>query len=122
MTFNLLYISIFQGGKPNNSKYDEHFEINHKTKQATCRICQKTISKNCYGMRGHLTSKHQINIEEKNTYNDVEEYQTSFPSENIKVDMDVIDPNDYYEDVEYPVEGEISNMPQDIGFTVSIFF
>ena len=73
-------------------------------------------------MRGHLTSKHQINIEEKNTYNDVEEYQTSFPSENIKVDMDVIDPNDYYEDVEYPVEDEISNMPQDIGFTVSKFF
>ena len=72
-------------------------------------------------MRGHLTSKHQINIEEKNSYNDVEEYQTSIPSENIKIDMDVIDPNDYYEDVEQPVEdeNEISDMPQDIGFTVS---
>ena len=89
--------------------------------QATCRICQKTIRKNCSGMRGHLTSKHQINIEEKNSYNDVEEYQTSIPSENIKIDMDVIDPNDYYEDVEQPVEdeNEISDMPQDIGFTVS---
>ena len=75
-------------------------------------------------MRGHLTSKHQINIEEKNSYNDVEEYQTSIPSENIKIDMDVIDPNDYYEDVEQPVEdeNEISDMPQDIGFTVSKFF
>ena len=91
------------------------------TIQATCRICHKTIRKNCSGMRKHLTSIHQINIEEKNIYNDVEEYQTSIPSENIKIDMDVIDPNDYYEDVEYPVEDEISNMPQDIGFTVSNF-
>ena len=35
------------------------------TIQATCRICHKTIRKNCSGMRGHLTSKHQINIEDK---------------------------------------------------------
>ena len=72
-------------------------------------------------MRGHLTSKHQINIEEKNTYNDVEEYETFIPSEKIKIDMDVIDPNDYYEDEEHLVENEneISDMPQDIGFTVS---
>ena len=62
-------------------------------------------------MRGHLTSKHQINIEEKNSYNDVEEYQTSVPSENIKIDMDVIDPNDYYEDVEQPVEDENTALP-----------
>ena len=71
-------------------------------------------------MRKHLTSIHQINIEEKNIYNDVEEYQTSIPSENIKIDMDVIDSNDYYEDVEN--ENEICDMPQDFGFTVSEIF
>ena len=79
-------------------------------------------------MRGHLSSKHQINIEEnqetrfnRQPYNDVEEYETSIPHDNIKLDMDVIDANDYYEDVEQPYEdeNEISYMPQDIGFTVS---
>ena len=79
-------------------------------------------------MRGHLSSKHQINIEEnqenrfnQQPYNDVEEYETSIPHDNIKLDMDVIDANDYYEDVEQPYEdeNEISYMPQDIGFTVS---
>ena len=82
-------------------------------------------------MRGHLTSKHQINIEEtqetrfsRHPYNDVEEYETSMPSEKIKIDMDVIDPNDYYEDLEQPFEdeNEISNTPQDLGFTVRTKF
>ena len=117
----LFSLQYFQGGKPNNSKYDEYFEIDHITKQAACRICQKSIRKNCYGMRGHLSSKHQINIEEnRQPYNDVEEYETSIPLDNIKLDMDVIDANDFYEDVEQPYgdENEISYMPQDIGFTV----
>ena len=73
-------------------------------------------------MRGHLSSKHQINIEEnRQPYNDVEEYETSIPHDNIKLDMGVIDANDFYEDVEQPYEdeNEISYMPQDIGFTVS---
>ena len=75
-------------------------------------------------MRGHLTSKHQINIEDKNTYINVVEYQTSIPSENIKIDMDVIDPNDYYEEEEHPVENEneISDMSQDYGHIVSEIF
>ena len=52
-------------GKSNDSKYDKHFVINHITNQAACRICHKTITKNCYGMRGHLRYKHQIVIKDK---------------------------------------------------------
>merc|ERR1712062_390899 len=53
---------IHKPGRPNESKYDEFFEINHITNQATCRTCHKTIRKNCSGMRGHLSSMHQIDI------------------------------------------------------------
>ena len=68
--------------RPNDSKYDEYFDINHEAIQATCRICQKTIRKNCSGMRTHLRSRHQIhlNIEENIFYNEREEYQNFIKS------------------------------------------
>ena len=47
-------------------------------------------------MRKHLTSIHLIDeklIEEKNVYNDVEEYETCVPSEKIKKDVEAIDIN-----------------------------
>ena len=56
--------------KPKKSKYDEYFEINHITKEATCLICTKILRKNPHGMREHLNSKHQIIIEVKNTKED----------------------------------------------------
>ena len=69
--------------RPNDSKYDEYFDINHVTNQATCRICGKTIRKNCSGMRLHLSSRHQIDIDaDKITCKEVEEYGAE-PQENL---------------------------------------
>ena len=46
--------------RPKDSKYDGHFNINHETKKAECKLCAKTINKNSTGMNVHLRSKHGI--------------------------------------------------------------
>ena len=87
-----------------SSKYDEYFEINRTTKEATCKTCGKKITKNCYGMRGHLRSNHQIDIEDRlSQLNNFTESEIPVPNQNI-----------IQEDSK-----EISNPPQEIRHKVS---
>ena len=81
-----------------SSKYDEYFEINRTTKEATCKTCGKKITKNCYGMRGHLRI-HKIDIEDRlSQSHNYTEYEIPVPNENIVQE----DPK------------QISNPPQEI--------
>ena len=81
-----------------SSKYDEYFEINRTTKEATCKTCGKKITKNCYGMRGHLRI-HKIDIEDRlSQSHNYTEYEIPVPNEKIVQE----DPK------------EISNPPQEI--------
>ena len=63
----------------NRSKYDEHFEMNHETQKAKCKICEKLLTKNCFGMKRHLRVKHNIIMDEN-----VEEEDTEIQSPNKK--------------------------------------
>ena len=79
-------------GRSNNSKYDEHFNINHETKQAECKRCSKTIVKNCTGMNVHLRSKHGIIV--------------TVPNHPYLSDNETADPSKKRTDVE-PIEDQI---------------
>ena len=88
-----------------SSKYDEYFDINHTTKEATCKTCGKKISKNCYGMRGHLRSNHQIDIEDRLTQlHNFTEHETPSPNKNVKVDV-----NDTAEPIDDIIEEDYGN-------------
>ena len=52
--------------RPKDSKYDGHFNINHETKKAECKLCAKTINKNSTGMNVHLRSKHGVYLTVQN--------------------------------------------------------
>ena len=70
--------------KPNDSKYDEFFDINHTTKKAVCKQCGKTLSKNCSGMNGHLKSKHGIIVLVQNSNDNVVGNGIPSPSKKLK--------------------------------------
>ena len=100
-----------------SSKYDEYFDINHTTKEATCKTCLKKITKNCYGMRGHMRSKHRIDIEDRVTSTQLRnftDHENPMPDKNVKVDMDddeAVEPSDDITEEDY---GNSSKLWQEI--------
>ena len=73
-------------------------------------------------MRGHLNSKHQIIIEDKNSNDVIKENDNSNPSKMIKTDVDEIEPIDVLETKTSIVPDEYvhSNVEQVARTTVSI--
>ena len=73
-------------------------------------------------MRGHLNSKHQIIIEDKNSNDVIKENDNSNPSKMIKTDVDEIEPIDVLETKTTIVPDEYvhSNVEQVTRTTVSI--
>ena len=98
-----------------SSKYDEYFDINHTTKEATCKTCGKKLTKNCYGMRGHLRSTHQIDIEDRlSQLHNFTEHEIQIPVSNKNDNVDVGDDAEPIDDIIEDDYGNSSRLWQEI--------